>query len=196
MSAGLSAAAIASISLAVSAVGAGVSAYGAVRQGQAASAAASYQAEVAKNNQIVANAYSKQAMDDGENQVAAKQQQTSQMIGAERAAMAANGVDLDSGSALRIQGDTAKLGDVDAMTIRNNAARQAYGYQLQGLSYSQQASLDEASSSNAQTAGYVNGFSSILSGASSVGSKWAQYKTNGLFSSGYDSSFDNPADYG
>ncbi|NIF51403.1 hypothetical protein [Burkholderia sp. Ax-1724] len=196
MSFGISAATLAEISLAVTAAGAAASAYGAIKQGQAASAASDYQAQVARNNQIVSNAYAKQAQSDGENQVAAKQAQTSQMIGAERAAMAANGVDLDSGSALRIQGDTAKLGDVDAMTIRNNAARQAYGYQLQGLSYSQQAGLDEASASNAKTAGYLGAFSSIVSGASSVAGKWAGYKTNGIFGSSYDSSFDNPADYG
>jgi hypothetical protein len=95
--------------------------------------------------------------------------------------MAANGVDLNSGSALRIQGDTAKLGDVDALTIRNNAARAAYGYQLQGLSYGQQATLDESSAANAVSAGNLNSFASIVGGASSVGSKWSTYQMNGVF---------------
>ncbi|MFM0151449.1 hypothetical protein [Paraburkholderia sediminicola] len=181
MSFGFSAAAVAEVSLAVAAAGAAASAYGAIRQGQAASAAASYQAQVAKNNQTIASQYAAQSLADGQNQVAAKQQQTAQMIGGERAAMAANGVDLDSGSALRIQGDTAKLGDVDAMTIKNNAARAAYGYQLQGVSYGQQASLDESTGANAVSAGNLNAFSSILGGASSVGSKWTQYKIDGVF---------------
>jgi hypothetical protein len=196
MSAGLSAASLAALSLAATAAGAAMSAYGAIRQGQAASAAASYQAQVAQNNQKIANVYAAQSISDGANQVAAKQQQTAQMIGGERAAMAANGVDLDSGSALRIQSDTAKLGDIDALTIKNNAARAAYGYQLQGVSYGQQASMDQSTAANAVSAGNLNAFSSILGGASSVGSKWTQYKANGLFSKGYDSSFDNPSDYG
>lgn len=181
MSFGISAATLAEVSVAMTAVSAGVSAYGAYRQGQAQSAADAYQAQVARNNQIVAGQYAQQATQDGENKVAAKQEQTAQMIGAQRAAMAANGVDLDSGSPLRVQQDTAKLGEVDAMTIRNNAAREAYGYQLQGLSYGQQAQLDESASENAETAGSLNAFSSILGGASSVASQWTKYQTNGVF---------------
>ncbi|MBD1412793.1 hypothetical protein NUJ30_08765 [Burkholderia contaminans] len=182
MSFGISAAALAEISIAMTAVSAGVAAYGAIKQGQAQSAALQYQAQVAANNQKIANQYAQQAIADGENKVAAKQQQTAQMIGAQRAAMAANGIDLDSGSPLRLQQDTAKLGNVDALTIRNNAAREAYGYQVQGLSYGQQAQLDEAGASNAVTAGNLNAFSSIIGGASSIGSKWIDYTKTGVFS--------------
>lgn len=181
MSFGISAATLAEVSIAMTAVSAGAAAYGAMRQGQAQSAALAYQAQVARNNQTIAGQYAQQATQDGENKVAAKQQQTAQMIGAQRAAMAANGVDLDSGSPLRLQEDTAKLGNVDAMTIRNSAAREAYGYQLQGLSYGQQAQLDQSSSDNAVTAGNLNAFSSILGGAASVGKQWTQYKTTGVF---------------
>lgn len=181
MSFGVSAATLAEVSIAMTAISAGVSAYGAIKQGQAQSAALQYQAQVAQNNQKIAGQYAQQAIADGENKVAAKQQQTAQMIGAQRAAMAANGIDLDSGSPLRLQEDTAKLGNVDALTIRNNAAREAYGYQVQGLSYGQQAQLDEASASNAVTAGNLNAFSSIVGGASSIGSKWIDYKKGGIF---------------
>lgn len=176
---GLAAIGIASLAMTVASTAA--SAYSAKQQASAEDAADSYKATVAKNNQIVANQYAAQATADGENQVAAKQQQTAQMIGGERASMAANGVDLDSGSALRIQGDTAKLGEVDALTIRNNAARAAYGYELQGLSYGQQATLDESAASNASTAGNLNAFSSVIGGASSVAGKWTQYQTSGVF---------------
>lgn len=175
-------AAIGVASLAMSAVGTAMSAYGAKQQADAQAQAAQYQAQVALNNQKIAGQYAQQAIADGENKVAAKQEQTSQMIGSQRAAMAANGVQLDSGSPLRLQEDTARLGNVDALTIRNNAAREAYGYQLQGLSYGQQAQLDEATASNAVTAGNLNMFSSIAGGASSIGSKWIDYKKTGVFS--------------
>lgn len=168
--------------LAASAASTAVTAYGAMQQGQATAAADRYQAQVALNNQKIAGQYAQQATADGEDQVAAKQEQTAQMVGSERAAMAANGVELNSGSALRIQGDTARLGEVDALTIRNNAARAAYGYQLQGVSYGQQASLDESAASSAVTAGNLNAFSSVVGGASSVASQWTKYKTSGVFS--------------
>ncbi|MFM0614531.1 hypothetical protein PQR37_10800 [Paraburkholderia nemoris] len=174
-------AAIGYVSLAMAAAGAVASAEGAQQQANATASADRYQAQVAKNNQTIATQYAAQATADGENQVAAKQQQTAQMIGGERAAMAANGIDLDSGSALRIQSDTAKLGQLDALTIKNNAARAAYGYQLQGLSYGQQASLDESSAANAVSAGNLNAFSSIVGGASSVGGKWVEYQKNGVW---------------
>ena len=45
--------------------------------------------------------------------------------------MAANGVDLSSGSPLDILGDTAMYGELDALTIRSNAEREAYGYRVQ-----------------------------------------------------------------
>lgn len=173
-------AAIGVASLAMGAVSTAMSAYGAQQQADAQAQAAQYQAQVALNNQKIAGQYAQQAIADGENKVAAKQQQTSQMIGAQRAAMAANGVQLDSGSPLRLQEDTAKLGNVDALTIRNNAAREAYGYQLQGVSYGQQAQLDEATASNAVTAGNLNMFSSIIGGAASLGSKWTTFKTSGV----------------
>lgn len=168
-------------SLAAGALSTGVSAIGAAQQASATAAADRYQAQVALNNQKIAGQYAAQATADGENQVAAKQQQTAQMIGSERAAMAANGVELDNGSALRIQGDTAKLGEVDALTIRNNAARAAYGYELQGVSYGQQAALDESAASNAVSAGSLNAFSSIVGGASSLADKWSKYQQNGVF---------------
>jgi hypothetical protein len=156
---GFDPATLAVASLATGALNAGVSAVGAAQQASATAASERYQAQVALNNQKIAGQYAAQATADGQNQVAAKQEQTAQTIGTERAAMAANGVELNSGSALRIQGDTAKLGDVDAMTIRSNAARAAYGYELQGVSYGQQASLDESAASNAVSAGSLNAFS-------------------------------------
>ncbi|WP_332774437.1 hypothetical protein [Pseudomonas sp. ESBL1] len=56
---------------------------------------------------------------------------TRNMIGAQRAGFAANGVDVNSGSAADIQDDTAALGELDALTIKNNAAREAWGYRTQ-----------------------------------------------------------------
>ncbi|MCW3657539.1 hypothetical protein K6L27_05075 [Burkholderia cenocepacia] len=172
---------LAGSALAMTAVSTAMSAYGASQQAAATASADQYQAEVARINQRLSGQYAQQAIDDGENKVAAKQQQTSGLIGAQRAAMAANGVQLDSGTPLRLQEDSAQLGAVDALTIRNNAAREAYGYQVQGLSYGQQAQLDEASASNALSAGSLNTFSSILGGAASVGSKWIDYKKGGIF---------------
>lgn len=56
---------------------------------------------------------------------------TGQAIGTQRAVQAANGIDVNSGSAAQLQDDTAMIGELDALTIQNNAAREAYGYRIQ-----------------------------------------------------------------
>lgn len=169
--------------LAASAVGAGVSAYSAHEQGQAQAAAAAYQAQVAKNNQTIAQQYAANATARGNALAAEKQREVSAKEGMVRAAVGASGLDPNApgSSALRLQEDTARLGALDVETIRNNAAREAYGYQVQGVSFAAQAGLLESESENAATAGSLGAFSSIVGGASSVSSKWATFQNEGVF---------------
>jgi hypothetical protein len=59
---------------------------------------------------------------------------TRKMIGEQRVAFAASGVDvgdMDS-TASNVTADTAKMGEIDALTIRANAAREAWGFRTQG----------------------------------------------------------------
>jgi len=53
--------------------------------------------------------------------------ETTGVVGRARASMAAQGVDLGSGSALDVQAQDAGIGAFDAQMIRNNAAREAWG---------------------------------------------------------------------
>lgn len=70
---------------------------------------------------------------------------TTAAIGTQRAGFAANGVDVNSGTAANIQDDTAQLGEFDALTIRNNAAREAWGYKTQSGNYRQSAATAQKS---------------------------------------------------
>lgn len=181
--AALSPATIGTAALATAGVGAGLSAYGTYEQGQAESQAAAYQAQVAQNNQLIANQNAQYALEQGQQQVAAKQQQTAQLIGTQRAAVASSGIDPNSGSAVRLQSDSAGLGALDASQISNNAARTAYGYQTQGMDFAAQASLLQSQSSNAAASGELGAFNSIVGGASSVASKWLTGNLQGLWPS-------------
>lgn len=60
----------------------------------------------------------------------AAKQNAAQVAGSQRAAMAAGGVDVGSGSALDLLSDTARAGELDALIARNNAARESYGLQV------------------------------------------------------------------
>lgn len=60
-----------------------------------------------------------------------RRDETSKVIGAQRVSLARQGVDINEGSALLLQEDAAALGELDALTIRNNAAREAWGLRVQ-----------------------------------------------------------------
>lgn len=53
------------------------------------------------------------------------------VVGSQRVSYAAQGVEVDEGSALEVQEDTVYWGEVDALQIRVNAAREAWGYQVE-----------------------------------------------------------------
>jgi hypothetical protein len=160
------------IAIAATVVGTAVSAYGAIQQGNAAKEAANYQAQVANNNAITANNNAIAAEQAGAVQAEQKQMQTGQTIGKIIASKAASGLDVNSGSSADLVASTADVGELDSETIRNNADKTAYGYRTQGQSYTAQAELDQMQGDNAAAAGQIGAVSSLLSGASSVSSKW------------------------
>lgn len=93
--------------------------------------------------------------------------QTAAAIGTQRAGFAANGVDVNSGSAANIQDDTAQLGEFDALTIRNNAAREAWGYRTQSQTYRDSAKTALSSAKN-------NMFGSLLGAGAQGASAYAK----------------------
>lgn len=106
----------------------GASALMSAQQSQAQGAAS---AEASLQNAQFANQAADDAVARGEFESDQQRLQTRAAIGSQRAGFAANGVDVNSGSAAEIQDDTAAMGELDALTIRNNAAREAWGYRTQ-----------------------------------------------------------------
>jgi len=79
-------------------------------------------------------------------------------------------VALDSGSALNILEDTDYMGEQDALTVRNNAAKEAWAYRNQAAGALSDSSMLQ-SRANAESPGMA-GFSSLLTSAGSVASRW------------------------
>lgn len=75
--------------------------------------------------------------------------QVKQFMGRQRAAMAAGGMQLDTGTSLDLQTDTGRMGELDALMIRNNAAREAWGHRVNASNYRIQGKLDRAAGRNA-----------------------------------------------
>jgi len=145
-----------------------VSAYGAISSGQAQSQAAAYQSQVNANNAVIAQQNAQYARQAGDAQAAQKQMETAQQTGAIRAAAAANGLDVNNGTALNVQTSQKLLGNNDVLNIRNNALRQVYGYQAQATGFEAQGQLDQMQSSSATSGSILSATGSLLSGASSA----------------------------
>lgn len=167
---------IAAGSLAMAVIGTGMSVAGQAQQAQATSAAAGYQSQVARNNQMIMEKNAEYDQQRGDIAVENSQLKTAQTIGSQRAALATQGGDVDSGSDLDIQGDTARAGETDALTIRSNTARQVWNDQVQGEGYGAQAGLLSMTGANALSSLPYGMGSTLLGGASSVGMKWVQYQ--------------------
>lgn len=111
---------------------AAVSAYG---QARTQKQTANYQAKVAENNQKAAEWQAQDAIQRGNTAADQARRKGAQTLGSQRAAMAAAGLDISTGSALSILEDTDYFNQVDQNTIRDNAAREAWGYKVQGSNY-------------------------------------------------------------
>lgn len=150
-------------------------------QGQKANAIAQqqqydYQAQVNKNNAQIAEWQAQDAVDRGAVKEKQHRIKVAQLKGRQRSVLAASGLEVDDGSALDVLGDTAELGELDALTIRSNAEREAYDYKVSAMSQNAQANINRVSGQNALTAGNYAAMSSLLTGAGSVANKWYTMK--------------------
>lgn len=173
---------IAGASLALAAAGTAMSAIGSARQQEAAASAATYQAQVARNAQMVADYQAQDALKRGQVAEQERRQKTAQQIGAQRAALASSGTDVNTGSNADIQGDTASTGELDALTIRNNAEREAYDKKVMASNYAGEATLDSSKAANAISMEGLGVGANLLAGASSIADKWAVYKDKKILS--------------
>ena len=83
------------------------------------------------------------------------------LIGSQRAGFAGQNVDVGIGSPVDVVADSAYLGELDALTIRNNAAREAWGYRVQAENF--RMGVDAAGrANNFATASSLLGFGSSL----------------------------------
>lgn len=107
--------------------------------------------------------------------------QGSQLVGAQKVGYANSGVDSTVGTPADVAGQTRMMSELDAKTMENNAAREAWGFRRHGLQYGQQAALEAAKGSARQTATFLTGAGRIASGLGSEYSRggWADSSSGG-----------------
>lgn len=145
--------------------GAGI---GLVGLGTAVNMYGSYEAGVANKrindyNASVADMQATDAIARGEENAAEAGTKASELVGSQRAAYAAQGIDVNTGSAVDVQDATQQIADRDLKTIRLNAMREAWGYKAQAAGlrlagkYAYQAGITGAVGSGLSGAGQVTG---------------------------------------
>ena len=120
-----------------------------------------FQSSMYQSNARIQALMATDAINRGEKEAVKAKQAANRLIGSQRVAMGAQGIDLESGSALDIQAETASLGAQDALTIRNNAWREAWGYRTAENEYTSRAKY-------AQITGTSKSRNTILTGGLSI----------------------------
>lgn len=157
--------AAAPLALAATALSGGLAAYGQYQQGQVA-------AQVGRNNQIMAEYAAQDALKRGEDEAMRARRQGDQLKGAQRASMAARGIDLGVGTAQELQDQTDFFSLTDQSTARDNAKRDAWSSRVAGTNA-------KAQGDAARRQGNLSAFSTLLGSAGQVSGKWAQYGGKG-----------------
>lgn len=130
-----------------------------------ANAQARGQAQQAAMNRDAANVAAADALERGNEEQQRHYRKVSAMQGAQRAAMAANGIDIGFGSALDVVGDTAMYGEEDASSIAKNTVREARGFEIQAANFESDRRSAKKAASGALIGGAFNVGSTILGGA-------------------------------
>jgi hypothetical protein len=176
------------VAIAGAVVGGLFSAYSAVQQGQAAAAQAAYQSQVAQNNAIIAKQNATYARQSAEVKAVQQQYKTAALIGSIRAAQAANGLDVNEGTNVDVQGGAYMLGKQDEQNIRIAGEREAYGYETQAMNFNAERGLYDFKGAQASGSIIPSAIGSFIGTAASVGQKWQQFQSTGLLNSSGNSS--------
>jgi hypothetical protein len=170
MSGGISAGTLSMMSTGMMVAGTVSQGMAARNQSQATQQAYSYQAAVSANNAKLAEWQAQDALRRGATSEQQQRLKTAQLRGAQRARLAASGVAIDEGSALNTLLDTDFMGEQDAMTIRDNSKKEAWGARVQAGNYASDSSmlLNRADAENPNGAM----FGTLLTGAGNVADSW------------------------
>lgn len=113
---------------------AGMQAYGQYQSGK-------FNADVSNQNARQNENAANDSINRGNAEAEKQRSRSRQLAGSQAAAMSASGLDLSSAGALDMFGDTAAMGELDSLTLVNNAQREAYGLRMQAANDRLQAKM-------------------------------------------------------
>lgn len=132
-----------------------------------------HQARMTEINARVAETGAKTELARGQAEYARHTLQAGHLKSAQRAALAANGMVMNEGSAAEMLAATDIMKEIDAQTIEENALRNAWGYRSQATDYRNQVLIGQAQASSINPAGA--GLQTLLGSAPMVAEYWDKY---------------------
>lgn len=142
------------------------------------------QARMAEVNARIAEMGAQSALNQGHKQAASLTLRAGQMKSTQRAAMAANGIDLGEGSAAEVQASTDTMKDIDQNQILANAVQSAWGYRMQGVNHQNEALMARADAKGIKPG--MDLATSLLGSATSIASSWYAMRQVGALGQGSD----------
>jgi hypothetical protein len=145
-----------------------LSAVGSVAQGNAQAASAEYNAQIAGQNAIYADARAKDALERGQLEEERVRREGTLVRKGQEARYGAAGIDLAYGSPLDAIISSSTQAELDALTVRANTNREAEDFEREAFSYRANADLSRMEGKNAKRAGFISAVGSVLSGGAGV----------------------------
>lgn len=146
-------------------------------EGDASEKMYQFQSQIDESNARLSEMQAKDSIKRGEREEEDHRKRVRGLIGSQRASFAAQGIELSDGSALDIVEDTASLGAEDALTIRNNAWREAWGYRTQAANLQSSAAFSRVAGANAKASSKAAAKNTLITGGLQV--------AKGLINTGY-----------
>lgn len=171
------------IAIGATVAGGVTTAMGAMQSGDAKSQQALYQANIANVNAQIAKQNADYAVKAGEVEAQQSGLKTKYEVGTTIAQQGAGGLAVGQGSNVQVVEGEKMVGDQDMAIIRSNAAKRAYGYEVEATQATAQGQLDTMAAADAKAAGKIAATASIIGTVGSVASKWTAGSSAGLFSS-------------
>jgi hypothetical protein len=128
------------------------------------------QAVIDDTNARISEMGAQSALNQGQKEIANLTLQAGQLKSSQRASMAANGIDLGTGSAAEVQASTDIMKEIDVNQANANTVKNAWGYRMQGVNYQNQSLAARAGASSISPIGSAT--TSLMSGATQVASNW------------------------
>lgn len=102
-----------------------------IANGIALSSQAAYKKQQSEYNAKMSELQAQSALQSGDQEADRIRRAASNAVSEVRTNAAASGVDVNSGSAMDVQNSVKQVSSIDVLTTQNNAARKAYGFQVQ-----------------------------------------------------------------